>query len=57
MKTVEWLAPDRIIPACGVATTGVLITLPADLADKFIAQGEARVPQAQPKKTAKETES
>ena len=44
MKQVEWLSPERIIPSCGVATTGQLISLPDDLADKFIAQGEARVP-------------
>jgi len=44
MKQVEWLSPERIIPSCGVATTGQLISLPDDLADKFIAQGEARMP-------------
>ena len=44
MKQVEWLSPERIIPSCGVAAPGVLISLPDDLADKFIAQGEARMP-------------
>ena len=44
MKQVEWLSPERVIPSCGVAATGQLISLPDDLADKFIAQGEARVP-------------
>jgi len=44
MKQVEWLSPERVIPSCGVATTGQLISLPDDLADKFIAQGEARLP-------------
>lgn len=44
MKQVEWLSPERVIPSCGVATTGQLISLPDDLADKFIAQGEARMP-------------
>lgn len=42
-KQVEWLSPERVIPSCGVATTGQLISLPDDLADKFIAQGEARL--------------
>lgn len=44
MKQVEWLSPERVIPSCGVATTGQLISLPDDLADAFIAQGEARMP-------------
>jgi hypothetical protein len=44
MKQVEWLSPERVIPDHGVATTGQLISLPDDLADKFIAQGEARMP-------------
>lgn len=44
MKQVEWLAPERVIPSCGVAAPGALINLPDDLADKFIAQGEARMP-------------
>jgi hypothetical protein len=56
MKQVEWLAPERIIPSCGVATTGQLITLPTELADKFIAQGEARVPVPTIKKSTKEVE-
>jgi hypothetical protein len=56
MKQVEWLAPARIIPTCGEATTGQLISLPADLADKFIAQGEARIPVQTPKKATKEVE-
>lgn len=43
MKQVEWLSTERVIPSCGVATTGQLISLPDDLADKFIAQGEARL--------------
>lgn len=53
MKQVEWLAPERTIPTCGVATTGQLINLPASLADKFIAQGEARVPVSAPAQTSK----
>lgn len=57
MKQVEWLAPDRIIPTCGEATTGKLITLPTEWADKFIAQGEARIPVIASKKTTKEVES
>ncbi len=56
MKQVEWLAPERIIPNRGVATTGQLINLPADLADKFIAQGEARIPATMTKKSTKEVE-
>ena len=56
MKQVEWLSPERIIPSCGVATTGQLITLPTELADKFIAQGEARVPVPTIKKSTKEVE-
>lgn len=56
MKQVEWLAPARIIPTCGEATTGQLINLPADLADKFIAQGEARIPVTTLKKVTKEVE-
>lgn len=44
MKQVEWLSPECVIPSYGVATTGQLISLPDDLADKFIAQGEARLP-------------
>lgn len=44
MKQVEWLSPERVIPSCGVAATGQLISLPDGLADAFIAQGEARVP-------------
>ena len=44
MKQVEWLSPERIIPSCGVASPGALISLPDELADKFIAQGEARMP-------------
>ena len=56
MKQVEWLAPERIIPSCGVATTGQLITLPTEWADKFIAQGEARIPVQTSKKVTKEVE-
>lgn len=56
MKQVEWLSPERIIPGYGVATTGKPINLPADLADKFIAQGEARIPVQTPKKATKEAE-
>lgn len=41
-KRVEWLSPERVIPGHGVATTGDPIELPADVADKFIKQGEAR---------------
>ena len=47
MKQVEWLSPERIIPSCGVAAPGSLINLPDDLAEKFIAQGEARLPPVQ----------
>jgi hypothetical protein len=56
MKQVEWLSPERIIPANGVATPGQLISLPDDLADKFIEQGEPRVPVI-PKKSIKEIQS
>lgn len=57
MKQVEWLAPERIIPTHGVAATGQLINLPAELADRFIAQGEARAPIQISKKATKEVES
>jgi|WetSurMetagenome_2_1015567.scaffolds.fasta_scaffold844072_2 hypothetical protein len=57
MKKVEWLASDRVIPTCGVVATGQLIALPTEWADKFIAQGEARIPVEVPtKKTTKEVE-
>lgn len=57
MKQVEWLAPERIIPSHGVASTGQLINLPAELAEKFITQGEARLPILASKKATKEVES
>ena len=57
MKQVEWLAPERMIPTHGVAATGQLINLPAELADRFIAQGEARAPLQATKKATKEVES
>lgn len=44
MKQVVWQAPERVIPAHGVASPGQVIELPAALADKFIEQGEARLP-------------
>lgn len=56
MTQVEWLAPDRIIPTCGVATTGQLIALPDSMAARFIEQGEARIPVQTPKKATKEVE-
>ena len=43
MKQVEWLAPSAL-SVLRVAAPGALINLPDDLADKFIAQGEARMP-------------
>lgn len=56
MKRVEWLSPSCIIPSHGMATTGQQIDLPSELADKFIAQGEARLPVTQTKKSTKEVE-
>ena len=56
MKQVEWLAPERIIPSHGVATTGQLISLPVKLADRFIEQGEARAPIQVSKKATKEVD-
>ena len=58
MKSVQWLSSERIIPDWGVATTGQLISLPDDLADKFITQGEAILPvPVSTKKLMKEVES
>lgn len=44
MKQVEWVSPECVIPGHGVAAPGNPIYLPDDLADKFISQGDAKVP-------------
>ena len=61
MKSVVWLGPESILPDHGVVKTGERKELPAETADKYIAQGEARedVPEQpviapRPKKSTEE---
>ncbi len=58
MTEIEWMAPARIIPGHGEVTKGQRTWLPSALAERFIAQGEARpAPQSTTyKKATKEVE-
>ena len=52
MKTVVWLASERVLPALGVVKTGERASLPVAIADQYIAQGEAREDLPEPAATA-----
>lgn len=56
MTEIEWIATTRIIPGYGEVTKGQRTFLPSELAEKFIAQGEAQLapPQTTYKKSTKE---
>jgi hypothetical protein len=41
MTPIKWKSGDRIIPDFGEVTTGTEISLPDNLAKKFVEQGEA----------------
>lgn len=43
MRTVKWLATERIIPNYGVASPQSEISLPDELASRFVEQGEAEL--------------
>ena len=53
MKTVVWLASERVLPALGVVKTGERSQpMPVAIADQYIAQGEAREDLPEPAATA-----
>lgn len=56
MTIVKWLAPERVIPNCGVASPGEPINLPDDKAKAFIEQGEAEIETVEKPKRSKARE-